>query len=258
MAEDKEVAAKILCKTHGVLAGIPFANAIFQELNCSPNWLFKEGEFLEGSPTCEVAYVGGEARNILLAERVVLNVISRCSGVATQARRVKQMVDSIGWKGMIAGTRKTTPGFRVVEKYGLLIGGVKTHRFDLSNMIMIKDNHIALSGGSITRAMNAVKAVNDFVSKVEVECRDLNEAKEAADCGADIVMLDNFTQKEMHDTSRYLKKNYPSLLLEVSGGITPEDVLQFAIPSIDIISLSALVQGYPSVDFSMKVLKPQT
>lgn len=202
VAPDLEIAAKIFCKSPGVLAGIPFVNAVFHELNCSPNWFFKEGEWLEPAPICEVAYVGGKSRDILLAERIVLNVLARCSGVATQSRIVRSKLDQVGWKGHVAGTRKTTPGFRIVEKYGLLIGGASTHRYDLSNMVMLKDNHITICGGSIHKAITCVKEAASFVNKIEVECRSFDEAKEAAICGADIIMLDNF--KASVRTNHYL------------------------------------------------------
>lgn len=200
-AGDKEIVATIYCKSSGVLAGVPFLNAIFDELKCTPNWFYKEGEWLEHSspinghgpsPPVEVAYVGGQAKNVLLAERLALNVLARCSGVATKARRVKMAVDDMGWKGTIAGTRKTTPGFRMVEKYGLLVGGVSTHRYDMSGMVMIKDNHVNLCGGSIEKAVNMVKGVASFMQKIEVETRNMEEAQAALRAGADIIMLDNF------------------------------------------------------------------
>lgn len=192
---DKEIVANIFCKSPGILSGVPFVNAIFEELNCSPNWFFKEGEWLEPLPNglpLEVAYVGGKANNLLLAERIALNVLSRCSGVATRARRFKMIVDEIGWRGCVAGTRKTTPGFRVVEKYGLLVGGVSTHRYDLSSMVMLKDNHVNLCGGSIQKAVAKVRCAVSFCQKIEVEVRDFNEATQAAQAGPDIIMLDNF------------------------------------------------------------------
>lgn len=141
VAGDTEIVAKIYCKSPGVLAGVPFVNAVLKEVDCSPNWFFMEGEHLDpstvGGPV-EVAYVGGKGQNVLLAERVILNVLARCSGVATKSRRVKRKLSQLGWEGYLAGSRKTTPGFRMVEKYGLLVGGVATHRHDLSNMVMLK------------------------------------------------------------------------------------------------------------------------
>ncbi|RWS11609.1 Nicotinate-nucleotide pyrophosphorylase-like protein [Dinothrombium tinctorium] len=257
LATDEEVVAKIYCKSDGVLAGIPFANAVFTELECSPNWFFNEGEDLKGSPTTEVAYVGGKARNILLAERTVLNTISRCSGVASVAKRIKTKLDAVNWKGYVAGTRKTTPGFRMVEKYGLLVGGASSHRYDLSNMIMVKDNHINLCGGSVKKAVSRVKEVAGFVNKIEVECRSHKEVVEAASAEVDIIMLDNFSPKDAKASSLWLKQHEPQILIEASGNINEDNVINYALPSIDIISMSCLVQGYKTVDFSMKILTPQ-
>lgn len=146
---DKKETAVLLCKSPGVLAGKPFVDAIFNELNCKVEWLATEGAYL--LPICEVAHVSGNVRNILLGERLALNCLSRISGVASISRRLKELADRMKWQGNIAGTRKTTPGFRLGEKYGLLVGGVATHRFDLSSMVMLKDNHV-WSAGSIANA----------------------------------------------------------------------------------------------------------
>ena len=123
-----------------------------------------------------------ETRCLLLGERTALNCMARASGIATQAKRVVSLVRAQGWQGQVAGTRKTTPGFGMVEKYALLVGGASTHRMDLSHMTMLKDNHIWASG-SITAAVERARRALGFSSKIEVECRDLNEAFEAAEAG---------------------------------------------------------------------------
>ncbi|CAG8433320.1 13058_t:CDS:2 [Ambispora gerdemannii] len=180
--------ASLLGKTPGVLAGVPFFNELFRQLNCRVDWFLKEGEFFQ--PVKEVARVHGKARNILLGERTALNIIARCSGIATRAKRCNDLKKKHGFHGVIAGTRKTTPGFRLVEKYGMLVGGADTHRVDLSSMVMLKDNHI-WSQGSITQAVNRARAVSGFSLKVEVECRTESEADEAILAGANVIMLDN-------------------------------------------------------------------
>lgn len=142
---EKEESALLLMKSPGILAGRPFFDAVFKELDCVVSWEnVLEGSFNE--PIKTVAEVSGKVRQILLGERVALNIISRASGIATTAHRLRNAVQNLQWKGEIAGTRKTTPGFRLVEKYALLVGGVSTHRYDLSSMIMLKDNHIWTSG----------------------------------------------------------------------------------------------------------------
>lgn len=136
--------ALLLLKSPGVVAGVPFVDAIFQELGCIVEWYIKEGEFLH--PITTVAKVTGKVRHLLLGERIALNCMTRASGIATQARRLRGIAEDAGWKGNVAGTRKTTPGFRMVEKYALLVGGINTHRYDLSAMVMLKDNHIWSAG----------------------------------------------------------------------------------------------------------------
>ena len=151
---EREESAVLLMKSPGVLAGRPFFDAIFKELDCSVEWSETEGELLE--PIQSVAKVSGKVRQILLGERVALNCISRASGIASAARRLHEVAKKNNWSGEIAGTRKTTPGFRLVEKYALLVGGISTHRYDLSSMIMLKDNHI-WTAGSITQVIPTVK-----------------------------------------------------------------------------------------------------
>lgn len=194
---DKEDQATLLCKSPGVLAGVPYVNAIFNLLECKVEWLEEEGgEFWQasGENRVSVARVRGPACKILQGERLALNILARCSGVATRARKMVSIKEENGWPGVVAGTRKTTPGFRDVEKYGMLVGGADTHRMDLSSMIMLKDNHV-WSHGSITKAVKMAKSVGGFSLKVEVECRSWDEANEAILAGADIVMLDNFEPK---------------------------------------------------------------
>ncbi|CAH1800490.1 unnamed protein product [Owenia fusiformis] len=249
---DKIETAVLLCKSPGVLAGVPFFDAIFHELGCEIEWLHKEGTSL--SPVCKVAKISGKVRHLLLGERVALNCITRSSGIATFARQLNDQKMACKWHGEITGTRKTTPGFRLVEKYALLIGGISTHRYDLSSMIMLKDNHI-WTAGSITQAVKDAKSVGGFSTKIEVECRGFTEAKEAAEAGADIVMLDNHTPVALKEVAEQLKKEFPNLLIEASGGITLDTIEQHFSPYVDVISLSKTTQGYDTVDFSFKIIK---
>ncbi|KFG81136.1 nicotinate-nucleotide pyrophosphorylase [Metarhizium anisopliae] len=164
------------------------------------------------------------------------------------------MVRGAGYAGVLAGTRKTTPGFRLVEKYGMLVGGADGHRMDLSAMVMLKDNHV-WSRGSITDAVRAAKAVAGFSVKVEVEVQSEEEADEAIAAGADVVMLDNFTGDGVRAAARSLKERWAgrSFLLEVSGGLTGDNVEAYVCNDVDIISTSSIHQGVPHVDFSLKI-----
>ena len=164
--------AELLCKTSGVLAGVPFAQAVFDHLELEVTWLFDEGAFIDIETVANkkvlVARVTGKCRNILLAERTALNILSRAAGVATQARKAVDIAKAAGWKGYTAGTRKTTPGFKMVEKYALLVGGAATHRMDLSQMVMLKDNHIWASG-NIPLTVAKARLAAGFSMKIEVQ-----------------------------------------------------------------------------------------
>ena len=253
---DAETTATLWCKSSGVLAGRPFFDATFEELGCSVAWKVDEGTLLDASKgKISVATVTGPARRLLLGERTALNTLSRASGVASAARKCVEVARSVGWQGHVAGTRKTTPGFRIVEKYALLVGGAATHRLDLSQMVMLKDNHV-WQAGSITKAVRAAKSAAGFSAKVEVEARDLEEALEAARAGADIVMLDNFTPSSLKAAARSLKAAFPSVLVEASGGITLQTMAQYLSADVDVVSQGALTQGYACVDFSLKLPKP--
>lgn len=155
---EKQETAVLLLKQEGVIAGRPFVDAVFKELDCSIEWHVEEGDYMQ--PITKIATVTGKVRHLLLGERVALNCLTRCSGIATMARNLSKLAVSTGWKGQIAGTRKTTPGFRLVEKYALLVGGASAHRHDLSSMIMLKDNHI-WTAGSITQV-----DILNFYSKI--------------------------------------------------------------------------------------------
>lgn len=137
--------AALWAKSPGVLAGQPFFDAIFTQLNCQVSWFLPEGSKLV--PVARVAEVRGPAHRLLLGERVALNTLARCSGIASAAAAAVEAARGAGWTGHVAGTRKTTPGFRLVEKYGLLVGGAASHRYDLGGLVMVKDNHVVAAGG---------------------------------------------------------------------------------------------------------------
>ncbi|GAB1292712.1 Nicotinate-nucleotide pyrophosphorylase [Apodemus speciosus] len=265
--------AVLWAKSPGILAGRPFFDAIFTQLNCQVSWYLPEGSKLV--PVVKVAEVRGPTHHLLLGERVALNTLARCSGIASAAATAVEVARSTGWTGHVAGTRKTTPGFRLVEKYGLLVGGAACHRYDLGGLVMVKDNHVVAAGSmgkhclvtsdpSVRDASKAFRLMEDaavlkarqaagFSLKVEVECSSLKEALQAAEAGADLVMLDNFKPEELHPTAATLKAKFPSVSVEASGGITVDNLPQFCGTYIDVISLGMLTQAAPALDFSLKL-----
>lgn len=254
---DKIGSASLLMKTSGVFAGKPFVDSVFRQLDCEVEWLAgdkSEGNYFDLKPDEKIlmATVTGRLNKILQGERTALNTLSRVSGVATASHEVVSIKKKACWNGFVAGTRKTTPGFRIAEKYGLLVGGCATHRLDLSQMVMLKDNHI-WANGSITDAVKIAKNAAGFSAKIEVECQSLEEAQEAATAGADIVMLDNFGPDRIKIDAPKLKKKFPHLLVEASGGITRDTLERYMLKEVDIISSGKLTQGYDCVDFSLKI-----
>ncbi|PPR04052.1 hypothetical protein CVT24_010627 [Panaeolus cyanescens] len=247
-------------KQTAVLAGSPFVTEIFAQLGCSVEWHVREGDTFE--PVKHIATVRGKARFLLLGERIALNLLARCSGIATRSKRIKDLARGYGFTGTVAGTRKTTPGlrkgFRLVEKYGMIVGGIDPHRHDLSSMIMLKDNHI-WSSGSITAAIKQAREVGGFSLLLDVEVQSEAEADEAIAAGADIIMLDNIEGEELVRVSRALKEKWRGqrkFLFETSGNITEDNLQERAINDIDILSTSVVHQSVQHIDFSLKIQKP--
>ncbi|CAK6444971.1 unnamed protein product [Pipistrellus nathusii] len=242
--------AALWAKSPGVLAGRPFFDAVFARLHCRVSWLLPEGAALR--PVARVAEVRGPAHALLRGERPALNALARCSGVASAAARAVAAARGAGWAGRVAGTRKTTPGFRLAEKYALLVGGAAAHRYDLGGLVMVKDNHVAAAGG-VAEAVRRAREAASFTLKVEVECGSLQEALQAAEAGADLVLLDNLVPEELHPTAQALKARFPRVGVEASGGITLDNLPRFCGPHVDVISLGMLTQAAPALDFSLKL-----
>lgn len=258
----KQETASLYMKQSGLICGVPFAAEVFKQCELEVEWHYKEGQYISAEQLAAnkgkivVATVKGPANKILLSERTALNLMARSSGIATQSHITKKLADESGYTGLIAGTRKTTPGLRQLEKYSMLVGGVDPHRYDLSSMVMLKDNHIT-STGSITEAVKLARRVCGFAVKVEVEVSTEDDAKEAIEAGADVIMLDNFTGAELQEVARSLKQYFKgsnkSFLLECSGGLTLQNLSSYLCNDIDIYSTSSIHQGTGIVDFSLKI-----
>ncbi|CAN6631142.1 nicotinate-nucleotide pyrophosphorylase [carboxylating] [Trichomonascus vanleenenianus] len=255
---EDEKTATLLCKASGVVAGIPFAEEVFKQCEVEAEWFVEEGDFVDiaksKSGKVQIAKVTGKARNVLVAERTALNILARCSGIATKSQRLLQLAREAGFQGVIAGTRKTTPGFRLAEKYAMIVGGIDPHRHDLSSMVMLKDNHIWATG-SITSAIKEARRIAGFSTKIEVEVQSEEEADEAINAGADVIMLDNFTGDGLQIAAQSLKHKHKgkSFLLECSGGLREENIKQYLCNDIDVYSTSSVHQGVGIIDFSLKL-----
>ena len=249
---DKFNKAVLLGKSDGILAGRPFFSKVFEKLNCKIEWLKPEGEKIK--PVEQIAFVSGKTKNILQGERLALNILTRASGIASFANEMVSLAKLKGYKGKIAGTRKTTPGFRLVEKYALLVGGADTHRMDLSSMVMLKDNHIA-SAGNVSNAVKMAKEITSVWYNIEVECKSFEQAEEAILSGADIVMLDNFSSEAAKKTAQKLKERFTQSIIEISRAITKNKIEQYFSPYFDIISMGSLTTNYSPIDFSLKIVQ---
>ena len=250
--KDLQQKAKLLVKEDCILAGVELAEIIFKQFdkNLKIEVLIKDGE---SAKVGDIAfYVEGSARSILSTERLVLNCMQRMSGIATLTHDWDSRL--LGTKTKLLDTRKTTPNFRICEKWAVAIGGGTNHRYGLYDMIMLKDNHIDYNG-SIT---NAVKMAKDYVKKlkkplkVEVETRNLEEVEEAIKSGADRIMLDNMDIPTMKKAVQLIKGKAES---EASGGITREMLKDVASTGVDFISAGALTHSADNIDLSLKAVK---
>lgn len=245
-----EVVASIIAKEACVVAGMAAAAEIFSHRGLAVTILVRDGARADRGDV--VMRVAGDAPALLGAERLALNFVMRMSGIATLTRRLVDMCGAVNPRIRIAATRKTTPGIRRWEKDAVELGGGMRHREGLYDQYLIKDNHLAIVG-SITGAVRMARA-HGGARVVEVEVTDLEGAEEAARAGADIVMLDNFNPlaaKTAADAARKLK---PDVVIEVSGGITPDNILMYA-EFADVISLGWLTHSVKAMDFSLEILK---
>ncbi|UPW00978.1 carboxylating nicotinate-nucleotide diphosphorylase [Halorussus gelatinilyticus] len=239
-----ETTGRLVAKQSGVAAGLDAATAVFDYLGADCEATVEAGDHIEtGDALLEVA---GDAASVLRGERVAVNVAGHASGVATATRRAVDLADEVG-EVAIAGTRKTTPGLRGVEKRAIAAGGGDTHRLTLSGMVMVKDNHVAEMG--LENAVRHFREQKSFATKIEVEVERPDDARRAADAGADIVLLDNMTPDEVREGVAALPDE---VLAEASGGIRFEDVPDYAATGVDVISMGALTHSADSLDLSFR------
>jgi nicotinate-nucleotide pyrophosphorylase (carboxylating) len=245
LQEDRDIEVVINFREGGVVCGLPFAREVYRILDDSINWevLIEEGNIV--APRTDVVRIKGSAKAILTGERTALNLIQKASGVATIT---KQFVDAIkDTNAKLTDTRKTTPGARLLEKYSIKVGGAYPHRYNLSESVLIKDNHIAFAG-SITAAINNIKKGLSHTTKIEVETENEKEVREALSSGVDIIMLDNMPPDLMKKMIALINGK---AITEASGNISLKTITAVAQTGIDYISTSAITIKAPVLDVGM-------
>jgi nicotinate-nucleotide pyrophosphorylase (carboxylating) len=245
--EDNRASAVLVAKGSFTLAGLPFAEEVFMSLDkeIKFTYLSEEGSIVKKSTV--LARISGRTRSLLAGERVALNILQRLSGIATLTNKFVKKVEGLEVK--ILDTRKTTPGMRYLEKYAVRTGGGHNHRFGLYDGILIKDNHIEAAGG-IKSAV--AKAKENFRTKIEIEAESLKDVKDAVQAGADIIMLDNMS---VRDIKKAVKIAGKKAQLEVSGNVAMDKVRRLAETGVDFISIGALTHSAPAADISMKLVE---
>ena len=252
VSSDLTVEAEVVSKEAGVAAGIEETAILAESLGLSVRVLVSDGEETKkGQVTLKIF---GDARTILSAERTMLNLISRMSGIATATRRLVEKVRKAQLDTRIAATRKTAPGLLYFDKKAVFVGGGDPHRLHLDDMVLIKDNHLAVSE-NIETAVQLAKQNTSFTKKIEVEVTKVTDAVKAAKAGADVVMLDNFSPKHIRETIELLEEAgfHEKILLEASGGITQENLLEYAQTRVNIISLGELTHSVRALDVSLEI-----
>ena len=235
---------KLVAKAEGILCGVEVAARVFEliDSDIKIEILIKDGESVKYGD--EIMRLEGRTASLLKGERTALNLIQHMSGIATAANQATKLVE--GTNASIADTRKTLPGMRPLQKYAVMTGGAKNHRYNLSDAAMLKDNHIDAAGG-ITAAVTALRKKIGHMTKIEVETRNLDELKEALAVGADIIMLDNMSPELMKEAVAITDGR---AVLEASGGITNETLRAVAESGVDIISIGALTHSVKAFDIS--------
>ena len=248
MREALQGEVDLICKQDGVIAGLPVFERTFKLLDNSTQVEFfcKDGDTVSKGQL--LAKVYGDIRVLLSGERVALNYLQRMSGIATYTRNMVKLFEGTNTK--LLDTRKTTPNMRIFEKYAVCVGGGHNHRYNLSDGVLLKDNHIG-AAGSVTKAVQMAKEYAPFVRKIEVEVETLDMVKEAVAAGADIIMLDNMTVEEMREAIRIIDGRAET---ECSGNVTKENVAQLTALGVNYISSGALTHSAPILDISLKNL----
>lgn len=249
MPEYRKGEVQLICKEDGIIAGLPVFGRVFTMLDPDTEIVYdvKDGDAVKKGQ--HLAAVTGDIRVLLSGERTALNYLQRLSGIATYTNTVAKLLE--GTKTTLLDTRKTTPCMRIFEKYAVKVGGGSNHRYNLSDGVLLKDNHIDAAGG-VKEAVEAARAYAPFVRRIEVETENLDMVREAVEAGADIIMLDNMTPEEMAEAIRIIGGRART---ECSGNITKENIKTIISLGVDYVSSGALTHSAPILDISLKHLR---
>ncbi|MFW9990122.1 MAG: carboxylating nicotinate-nucleotide diphosphorylase [Candidatus Odinarchaeota archaeon] len=251
--ENANASAKIFAKSIGFISGLNELKILYDILNISTSFKKKDGDEVNNGDI--IVELIGKARNILLGERTGLNLITHMSAITTTTRKYIKLIKESGKNVKIACTRKTTPGIRIFEKKAAEIGLADVHRFSLDDMILLKDTHLRYFSGDIVKLLDECKNNKSFSKKIEIEIEKVDDVLTAARNGADIIMLDNMGPDQVEDAINLLKKNNlrDKVIIEISGGITQDNIIDYLLSEPDVISIGKLTQ-FPSeqVDFSLR------
>jgi nicotinate-nucleotide pyrophosphorylase (carboxylating) len=252
MREYQKGEVQLICKQDGIIAGLNIFKRVFELLDAATKVEFyaKDGDAVSNGQLLGV--ITGDIRVLLSGERTALNYLQRMSGIATYTNSIAKLLE--GSKTKLLDTRKTTPNMRIFEKYAVKVGGGHNHRYNLSDGVLLKDNHIGAAGG-VKEAIAMAKEYAPFVRKIEVEVENLEMVKEAADAGADIIMLDNMTPEMMKEAIKIIDGRAET---ECSGNVTRENVERLISLGVDYISSGALTHSAPILDLSLKNLHAVT
>jgi nicotinate-nucleotide pyrophosphorylase (carboxylating) len=246
--------AVVIAKSSGVVAGIEETRILLESLGLRAEMLVQDGEKIKAGQ--RLLRISGDAKTMLSSERTVLNILSRMSGIATITRKLAEKLQKARLQAKVACTRKTAPGLMYFDKKAVQTGGGDTHRLHLDDMVLIKDNHIAFAG-NIEKAVKKAREKVSFSKKIEVETTNVEDALKAAKAGANIIMLDNFSPQQAREACESLQKAgfRKNILIEASGGINAENIVQYASAGVDIVSLGEITQSPKALDISMEITK---
>jgi nicotinate-nucleotide pyrophosphorylase (carboxylating) len=246
VVSDRRARCRLVARRQGVIAGLALASEAFAQLDKAVTMRIEHEDATRVKPATPVMFLSGHARGLLSAERVALNFVQRLSGIATLTAQYVEAVAGTG--AHILDTRKTTPGWRRLEKYAVRCGGGLNHRMNLSSGVMIKDNHLAAADGDIMLAVKRARAVAPAGIKIEVECDDLDQVSVAIAAGADVIMLDNMGLTDLREAVKLVDRR---AVTEASGGVKLDTVRSIAETGVDWISVGALTHSAPALDLAL-------